>query len=259
MVKLSISALLLCATNLVAGHGYLKSIVVNGQTYMAWQVGQDDYVTPTPERYARKLADNGPVPDFTTKDITCGRGGNIPAARSIELKAGDKVEFVWDQWNSAHSGPVFTYIAQCTNNDCKTFKGDTGNVWVKIDQLAYNPSANPPWASDFLRERGAKWSVVVPPGLAPGEYLLRHEVLGLHVAGTRMGAQFYPSCTHIRVTQGGSTKLPSGIALPGSYNPDDKDGILVELWRINQGQVNYTAPGGPVWSGAAPNANRPGP
>ncbi|RYO89989.1 hypothetical protein DL762_002938 [Monosporascus cannonballus] len=233
MVKLSISALLLCATNLVAGHGYLKSIVVNGQTYMAWQVGQDDYVTPTPERYARKLADNGPVPNFTTKDIT---------------------ELVWDQWNSAHSGPVFTYIAQCTNNDCKTFKGDTGNVWVKIDQLAYNPSANPPWASDFLRERGAKWSVVVPPGLTPGEYLLRHEILGLHVAGTRMGAQFYPSCTHIRVTQGGSTKLPSGIALPGSYSPDDKAGILVELWRINQGQVDYTAPGGPVWSGAAPNA-----
>lgn len=35
--------------------------------------------------------------------------------------------------------------------------------------------------------------------------------------------------------------------------------ILVELWRINQGQVTYTAPGGPVWSGAAPNPNRSGP
>jgi hypothetical protein len=36
-----------------------------------------------------------------------------------------------------------------------------------------------------------------------------------------MGAQFYPSCTQIRVTQGGSTQLPAGIALPGAYDPDD--------------------------------------
>ncbi|EMR70221.1 putative family 61 endoglucanase protein [Eutypa lata UCREL1] len=259
MVQLTTSALILSTMSLVAGHGYLKSIAVNGESYLAWQVGQDDFVTPAPERYARKLVDNGPVPDFTTVDITCGAGGNIPAAGTIELKAGDQVDLVWDQWGSSHSGPVFTYIAQCTNDDCGTFKGDTGDIWVKIDQLAYNPSGTPPWASDLLREQGAKWSVVVPPSLAPGDYLLRHEILGLHVAGTRMGAQFYPSCTQIRVTEGGSTKLPSGVALPGAYDPDDTEGILVELWRVNQGLVNYTAPGGTVWSEAAPNANRPGP
>ena len=63
--------------------------------------------------------------------------------------------------------------------------------------------------------------MTIPPTLAPGEYLLRHEILGLHVAGTRMGAQFYPSCTQIRVTQGGSVALPVGIALPGAYDPED--------------------------------------
>jgi hypothetical protein len=63
--------------------------------------------------------------------------------------------------------------------------------------------------------------VTIPPTLAPGEYLLRHEILGLHVAGTKMGAQFYPSCTQIRVTQGGSVALPAGIALPGAYDPED--------------------------------------
>lgn len=165
-------------------------------------------------------------------------------------------DLVWDQWGSSHSGPVFTYvltltttyprqsvcspgrafltiinkhryIAQCANDDCGTFKGDTGDIWVKIDQLAYNPSGTPPWASDLLREQGAKWSVVVPPSLAPGDYLLRHEILGLHVAGTRMGAQFYPSCTQIRVTEGGSTKLPSGVALPGAYDPDDTEGVCL--------------------------------
>jgi hypothetical protein len=124
-----------------------------------------------------------------------------------------------------------SYLAQCTNNDCKSFKGDTGNVWVKIDQLAYNPAGSPPWASDLLATQGAKWRVTIPPQLAPGEYLLRHEILGLHVAGTRMGAQFYPSCTQIRVTQGGSTKLPAGIALPGAYNPEDPGVSVISTGR----------------------------
>lgn len=133
---------------------------------------------------------------------------------------------LWDQWNSAHSGPVLDYIARCPNDDCSTFKGDSGAVWVKIGQLAYNPNAaGQPWASDFLRERGAKWDVTIPSGLAPGSYLLRHEILGLHVAGQRFGAQFYPSCTHINIIQGGSTSLPSGVALPGAYDPDDTQGV----------------------------------
>lgn len=114
-----------------------------------------------------------------------------------------------------------------------SFKGDTGPVWVKIDQLSYNPAANPPWASDLLREQGAKWTVTIPPKLAPGEYLLRHEILGLHVAETRMGAQFYPSCTQIRVTSGGTTQLPSGVALPGAYKPDDTKGVSEKNSRMS--------------------------
>jgi hypothetical protein len=146
---------------------------------------------------------------------------------------------LWDQWNSAHSGPVMDYIARCTNDNCQTFQG-TGNVWVKISQLGYNPSANPPWASDFLRERGAKWDVVIPSGLAPGSYLLRHEILGLHAAGQRNGAQFYPSCTHIRVTSGGSTQLPSGIALPGAYSPDDTQGVSQAIILRNPRLTHWT-------------------
>ncbi len=34
--------------------------------------------------------------------------------------------------------------------------------------------------------------------------------------------------------------------------------ILTALWKIQQGKTPYEAPGGPVWSEAAPNANRAG-
>jgi lytic cellulose monooxygenase (C1-hydroxylating) len=61
-----------------------------------------------------------------------------------------------------------------------------------------------------------------------------------------MGAQFYPNCVQVQITNGGSVQLPTGIALPGSYNPDDTSGVLVQLWQIQAGQVSYTAPGGKV-------------
>jgi cellulase len=85
-----------------------------------------------------------------------------------------------------------TYLAKCTPN-CASFKGDSGNVWVKIDQFVYDKSKTPAWGSDALGQKlGATWQVTIPPSIAPGEYLIRHEILGLHVAETRMGAQFYP-------------------------------------------------------------------
>lgn len=61
-----------------------------------------------------------------------------------------------------------------------------------------------------------------------------------------MGAQFYPNCVQVKVTNGGSVSLPTGIAFPGSYDPKDTQGVLVQLWQIQAGQVQYTAPGGKV-------------
>jgi cellulase len=81
-----------------------------------------------------------------------------------------------------------TYVAKCPG-DFSSCKGNTGNVWVKIDEWAYKPDQNPPWGSDKLASQGASWTVTIPKNLANGNYLLRHEILGLHVAGTRMGAQ----------------------------------------------------------------------
>lgn len=58
-ISAALGAVLLGLTHSVSAHGYLKSIEVNGVSYLAWQVGQDDYVTPEPARYARRIKDNG--------------------------------------------------------------------------------------------------------------------------------------------------------------------------------------------------------
>jgi cellulase len=58
----------------------------------------------------------------------------------------------------------------------------------------------------------------------------------------------YPNCVQVKVTNGGSTALPAGIALPGAYDPHDTAGVLVQLWQIqaNPSQLFYVPPGGPV-------------
>lgn len=37
-------------------------------------------------------------------------------------------------------------------------------------------------------------NVVIPSDIAPGDYLLRAEVIALHTAGQANGAQFYVTC-----------------------------------------------------------------
>jgi len=41
-------------------------------------------------------------------------------------------------------------------------------------------------------ENGFSWNVKIPSSLAPGSYVLRHEIIGLHSAGSSNGAQNYP-------------------------------------------------------------------
>ena len=70
-----------------------------------------------------------------------------------------------------------------------------------------------------------KWTSTIPQSLAPGNYLIRHELLALHQTNT---PQFYPECAQLAVT-GSGTASPSGSYLakiPG-YAPQSDPGITV--------------------------------
>ncbi|KAG8747011.1 hypothetical protein FRC10_002810 [Ceratobasidium sp. 414] len=239
MRSFTFAASFLAALGGVQAHGYLATFLSGGVSSHAWAPYSDPYITPIPASVDRKFPDNGPVTDVTHPNITCNKG-NDPASATLfgSVTPGTTVTFQWDQWGSSHSGPVMTYIAKCPNG-CASFKGDTGNVWVKIDQWGWDKTATPPWGSDRLAANGAKWDVKIPAGLAPGEYLLRHEILALHVASTLGGAQFYPSCTQVKITGSGTKALPTGIALPGYL-----DATLVVLVLERDCVVHTTG-----WSG----------
>lgn len=86
--------------------------------------------------------------------------------------------------------------------------------------------------------------VKIPTDIAPGDYLLRAEVIALHVAGGLNGAQFYPSCYQITVAGSGSAS-PAGVSFPGAYKNTDP-GILVD---IHAKLSTYIDPGPTVYAG----------
>ena len=85
----------------------------------------------------------------------------------------------------------------------------------------------------------------IPSGLAPGNYVLRHEIIALHSAGSANGAQAYPQCLNLKIGGSGSSALPAGTPATSLYTAEDP-GILFSLYGAFD---SYPIPGPEVWSG----------
>ncbi|CCF36552.1 family 61 endoglucanase [Colletotrichum higginsianum] len=229
-----------------SAHGYVQQILLGENLVSTWNPYKD--ASKKVNKITRKFRDNGPVTDglFTTDAITCNIASdknNVPSTETASVPAGSNVKFMWTEWKSDHPGPIMTYLADC-GGKCSEFDGSKGNVWVKIDQSGYDANEAIPWASKRLPEQNSTYTIKLPATIAPGEYILRHEILGLQRTNKDGNlAQFYPGCHQITVTGGGATKLPEGIALPGAYKADDTESIFLDYRKV----TSYTPPGGPVW------------
>ena len=111
---------------------------------------------------------------------------------------------------------------------------------------------------------GSPVTLTLPTDIAPGEYLVRQEIIALHLAQTEGGAEFYPSCTQINVG-GSQTGTPNQtVSFPGAYSDTDP-GILVP--NVFDAGATYIFPGPPVsnlfsasdmsTSGGQNNGNQP--
>lgn len=91
--------------------------------------------------------------------------------------------------DASHKGPIISYLAKVPDATQTTV---TGLQWFKIAEAGFN-AAKGTWAVDDLIAAGGKWNIKIPACIAPGQYLLRHELIALHSAGSYPGAQFYVS------------------------------------------------------------------
>jgi hypothetical protein len=91
--------------------------------------------------------------------------------------------------------------------------------------------------------------LTLPTQVAPGDYLVRHELISLQLANTLGGAELFPTCTQIHIS-GSQTGTPNQtVSFPGAYNDNDP-GILDPY--VYTPSVPYIFPGGPVSNLASP-------
>jgi len=238
----------LMCLNISSAHTYLSSLVINGQA-----LGELDCVRPYGNNY------NFPISTVTSSDMTCGvPSGN--ANRKCPIPAGSSVGI---QWHYEMPGASDTYIVDPTHRGpCMVYmaKSDTGAgpVWFKIFEEGYN-AQNGQFCVDRLLASPQKGllNFKIPNNLAPGNYLLRGEIVALHGAYVQGGAQPYVHCAEITITGSGTAQPTSDylVSIPGAYSATDS-GLLLSIYQpIN----NYIVPGPKVWTGNSGSTPAPAP
>jgi cellulase len=133
-------------------------------------------------------------------------------------------------------------------------KAGSSLSWTKIAEDGFDGKS---WAVDKLLAgsyTGKKGQhKMTLPALAPGDYILRPEILALHEGNREGGAQFYMECVHVTVGGSGTVALPAGVSFPGAYKATDP-GVLFNIYG---GASTYPGVGPKLWSGAAAAGSSP--
>jgi cold shock CspA family protein len=214
------SALLLGAIAILldtaSAHGFVKTVNVKG-TYTngsdpVWYYYPKDS-RPQTAGWDALNQDNGFVEPNSvgTADVNCHKSATAGRLYA-NVNAGDTIEFAWNTWPDSHKGPIINYIAPCNgehppqvnmpsspanqffpSGDCTTLTPGALR-WSKISQSAIISPGT--WVTDKLITDNFKVSTVIPAKLAPGNYVIRHEIIALHGGQNVNGAQLYPQCKY---------------------------------------------------------------
>ncbi|KAL0938575.1 glycosyl hydrolase family 61 [Colletotrichum truncatum] len=231
MGNLTYSSILLALAATVAAHGHVDWLVADGVAYRGWDSPAFTYSPPKDPVVGWKIdaPDNGfvePV-NFGGPDIICHRSAT-PAGGHATVAAGAKIQLIWNTWPESHKGPVIDYLAKC-NGNCETVDKTSLNFFkISAEGLIDMSLQNGKWADDVLMANNFTWTVQIPSNLAPGNYVLRHEMIALHSGGNPNGAQAYPQCFNLQVTGGGSL-APAGVKGTALYKDTDP-GVLFNLY-----------------------------
>ena len=98
---------------------------------------------------------------------------------------------------------MFVWLADC-GESCATFNATEGK-WFKIWEagLVEGTLEKGMWYQKIFQNWDGspdKWTVTIPGNLKPGNYLIRHEIISIHIENR---PQFYPECAHLVVTGNG--------------------------------------------------------
>ena len=171
----------------------------------------------------RVWASIDPIFSPSSVHLACNDPGDPPTSY-IPIRAGDDITAVYWYW--LHPvGPMSVWLAACGEDaDCRDVDVSQAD-WFKIWHAGLLEGPNLAeglwWQKRFQRWDGSPglWPVTIPPALKPGLYMIRHEILSIHVADK---PQFYPECAHLNVSGTGDALPPSEFLkkFPGAYEVD---------------------------------------
>ncbi|KAL5636387.1 hypothetical protein ACGC1H_000376 [Rhizoctonia solani] len=238
MLFSSVLSVVALAVSSVNAHGYIKTLVADGKTYKGPVAGSGKIASPI-----RQISTTSPYKDVNGPGMTCGRDAK-PASQIAAVTAGSTIKMTWedhpgDTWNH-DLGPLMTYMTKVPEGQTADKFNPSSAQWFKVAQAGIG--SNGKWAQAALMS-GAAHSVQIPKNIPSGQYILRHEIIALHLADKRGGVEFYGGCVQLDVKGGtGGGNFLSGVAtakFPGGYSLDDK-GIHVNVFN---GKLNYVFPG----------------
>jgi hypothetical protein len=230
----------------VEAHGYVSKLGVDGTPYTGQEPTEDGQ--PTDPSVVRRISTIDPVKGANNSFLNCGQNGTV-ASLVAPTNAGSALTFQWEAGGGEgwphNTGPLMFYLANCGDTACDQFDSTTAK-WFKIAQIGLE-SDEVTWYQQNLMN-GQAANVTLPSNIAPGNYIVRHEIIALHLANEMGGAEFYPSCSQLNIS-GTGTGAPTPdelVSFPGAYSDDDP-GIYVP--DIFNGPIsNYSFPGPPVAS-----------
>ncbi|KAI0544806.1 glycoside hydrolase family 61 protein [Xylaria curta] len=250
MAFLPLVTSLLLFVNHVVGHGGLANYTV-GKT---WYRGYDpdsprESQEGQPWMTQRIWASIEPINFVNDTAMACNSPGTAPPSY-IPITAGENITAVYWWW--LHPvGPMSVWLAACGESceDVDVNKLDFFKIW-EAGLLEGGLESGLWYQSKFQNWDGSPdlWPATIPATLKPGLYIVRHEILSIHIAKK---PQFYPECAHLNIS-GTGTALPPQRYLakfPGAYAEDDPS-IFIDIYADNMKDVtNYTIAGPPVWDG----------
>ncbi|KAI1789111.1 glycosyl hydrolase family 61-domain-containing protein [Ganoderma leucocontextum] len=220
----------------VTAHGYLKGVSIDGQLY------QGNVPNQTPSDSPIRLIDDiDPVKGASNPNLSCGQNAQN-AALVAPANPGSQVAFSWASGNGGNwphnTGPLMTYMALCEGTTCDKYDATNAN-WFKIDEAGLKSDGSGWWQQDIMN--GQSYTLTLPDDIASGDYLIRHEIIALQIAVSVGGAEFYPSCTQVRIGgNGNDTPASPTVHFPGAYSDTDPGIYTPDVY--NPGFV-YVFPG----------------
>jgi lytic cellulose monooxygenase (C1-hydroxylating) len=154
------------------------SCCVQAHTVLVEFDGDESCLRPHP------LVDkNSPVVNPNSPERECNHNGFSVVKKSCVREAGSVVKLRW-QHDVDTKGPLAddNIIEQYHKGACSFYIADKNGgdhlKWFKIYAYGYE---NEMWCNQYLRKNFGELSFTLPIELAPGSYLLRTEVIAMHL------------------------------------------------------------------------------